>query len=318
MRFELDSLTLVSIVNIPNEPAPAVDQPVGSNVIYDVRPKSDEPPLQFDPDNPPWGLLAGMLTWAGSVALLFAMSFLLLIPYAMMNFKGNSADGQALAEFLMTDKTAILLQILSAIPAHLLTLGVAWAVVTRFGKRPFWQALGWTWGRKVGFWTSAGLAIILYLVGIGLILLFGQRKTQLDLIVESSRAASYVIAFLAVFTAPIAEEVVYRGILYSSLQKKIGVKGAIIGVMVLFTLVHVPQYWGNVGVIAAVGLLSLSLTLVRAYTGRLLPCFIIHLIFNGIQSVLIVLEPYLRPFITDPEPKVPAAIFSSVFDTLIR
>lgn len=318
MRFELDSLTLLSIVNIPNEPAPVVDQPIGSNVIYDSRPKPVEPPTQFDPDNPPWGLLAGMLTWAGSVALLFAMSFLLLIPYAVMNFKGSSADGQALAEFLMTDKTAILLQILSAIPAHLLTLGIAWAVVTRFGKRPFWQALGWTWGRRIGFWTSAGLALFLYLVGIALILLFGQQKTQLDLIVESSRAASYAIAFLAVFTAPIAEEVVYRGVLYSALQKKIGVYGAIIGVMALFTLVHVPQYWPNFGVIAAVGLLSLALTLVRAYTGRLLPCFVIHLIFNGIQALLIVLEPYLRQFITDTEPKAPAAMLSHVFDALTR
>jgi membrane protease YdiL (CAAX protease family) len=235
-----------------------------------------------------------------------------------MNFQGNSADGQALAEFLMTDKTAILLQILSAIPAHLLTLGVAWAVVTRLGKRPFWQALGWTWGRRIGFWTSAGLAVFLYLVGITMILLFGQQKTQLDLIVESSRAASYAIAFLAVFTAPIAEEVVYRGILYSSLQKKIGVKGAIVGVMILFTLVHVPQYWGNFGVIAAVGLLSLALTLVRAYTGRLLPCFVIHLIFNGIQSVLIVLEPYLRQFITDTETKVPGAIISQILGAFIR
>lgn len=306
-------------MNRPDESAPTVDQPIGSNVIYDNRPKRVEPELPFDPDNPPWGLLAGLLTWAGSVLLLFAMSFLLLIPYAITSFKGDRADTQALAEFLTTDKTAILLQILSAIPAHLLTLLVAWAVVTRFGKRPFWQALGWTWGRKMGFWTSAGLALVLYAVGIALVLLFGRQKTQLDLIVESSRAASYSIAFLAVFTAPIAEEVVYRGVLYSSLQKKIGVQGAIVGVMALFTLVHVPQYWPNYGVLAAVGLLSLALTLVRAYTRRLLPCFVIHLIFNGVQSLLIVLEPYINQFIPNTDPTTaPPAIVSHVLITLIR
>jgi hypothetical protein len=41
---------------------------------------------------------------------------------------------------------------------------------------------------------------------------------------------------------------------------------------------------------------------VRARTGRLLPCYIIHLVFNGIQSVLIVVEPYL-PYFFKTEPR---------------
>ena len=44
----------------------------------------------------------------------------------------------------------------------------------------------------------------------------------------------------------------------------------------------------GIGVIAAIGLLSISLTVVRAVSGQLLPCVIIHLLFNGVQSVLIV------------------------------
>ncbi len=63
---------------------------------------------------------------------------------------------------------------------------------------------------------------------------------------------------------------------------------------VLFTMVHVPQYLENPGVIAAITLLSFSLTVVRAWTGRLLPCFIIHLIFNALQAAVIVLEPFIK------------------------
>ena len=55
--------------------------------------------------------------------------------------------------------------------------------------------------------------------------------------------------------------------------------------------------------ISAVGVLSLALTLVRAYTGRLLPCFIMHLVFNGLQSIFIVLEPYLPQLSTSGEQK---------------
>ena len=41
-------------------------------------------------------------------------------------------------------------------------------------------------------------------------------------------------------------------------------------------------------------MLSVVLTLIRARTGRLLPCFVVHLVFNGVQSVIILLEPYIR------------------------
>lgn len=265
------------------------------------RPAAQPSLVIADPNNPPWGLIAAILTWLGSVVLLILMNMLFIIPYSSYKFSGGGRE--SLEQFLKTDKTAILLLILSNIPAHLLTLGLAWAVITRFGKRPFWCALGWTWSKRVGFWTSVGLAFALFVVGTLLMALFGQQTTSVDQVVASSRAAALSLAFLAVFTAPLVEEVVYRGILYPALQRTIGMHWAIVFVLTLFTLVHVPQYWPNFGVIGAVGLLSLSLTLVRAYTGRLLPCFIMHLVFNGIQSVLIILQPYLPPSLTGEEQK---------------
>jgi membrane protease YdiL (CAAX protease family) len=228
-------------------------------------------------------------TWIASIILLLVMSLVFVIPYA---FREMGMNQEALRQFLLTDKTAIFLQILSTIPAHLLTLGVIWVVVTRFGKRPFWSTLGWGWSRNFNFWTSAALGIALLALGYFITYKFHGGETQVDKIISSSPAARYTTAFLATFTAPLVEEMVYRGVLYSALQKLIGMLWAVVGVMLLFTLIHVPQYWPNYGVIAVIGILSLSLTVVRAYTGRLLPCFIIHLVFNGISSILIILEPY--------------------------
>jgi membrane protease YdiL (CAAX protease family) len=227
--------------------------------------------------------------WIASIFLLVVMSAVFVIPYA---FRQVGMNQETLRQFLLTDKTAIFLQILSTIPAHLLTLGVIWAVVTRFGKRPFWSTLGWGWSRDFNFWTSAALGVGLLILGMLITYKFHGEETQVDKIISSSSAARYTTAFLATFTAPLVEEMVYRGVLYSALQKIIGTVWAVAGVMLLFTLIHVPQYWPNYGVIVVIGILSLSLTLVRAYTGRLLPCFIIHLVFNGISSILIILEPY--------------------------
>jgi membrane protease YdiL (CAAX protease family) len=302
LPFPRLSLTLVCIVSTSNESAPLVESTAGSHLTAgQEHAVSPTPIAEINPNNPPWGLLAAFLIWLASVLLLFGMAFVFLVPYAAL--KSPGMDRQALAEFLATDKTALLLTVLSAIPAHLLTLGIIWAVVTHFGKRPFWRALGWSRGKGFGIWMSAGLAALLYVIAISMIYAFGLEETDTALarIVSSSRAAAIAIAFMAVVTAPLVEELVYRGVLYSALQKTAGRTWAIAGVLMLFTLIHVPQYWPNYGAIAAVGLLSVSLTLVRAYTGRLLPCFIMHLVFNGIQSALILFEPYLRQLYTKSE-----------------
>ena len=172
---------------------------------------------------------------------------------------------------------------------------LVWAFVTRFGRRPFLASLGWGWSGRLRLWRSVGLGVALFATATTLAKLLGAEKsTTLEQLINSSLAARYMIAALAVFTAPFVEEFVYRGVLYSALQRTIGVKGAVIFVLGLFTLIHVPQYWPNIGVIAAVGLLSIVLTAVRAYSGRLLPCIVIHLVFNLIQAVLLVLEPFVQ------------------------
>ena len=212
-------------------------------------------------------------------------------------------------QFIVTDKTSVILQILSLLPCHLLTVMMVWALVTRFGKRPFWSAIGWGWGTRFRLLSCIGMALILVIISTALIKLIGEGKpTPLQQIINSSLAARYLLSFFAVASAPIVEEFVYRGVLYAPLQRALGVGGAVAIVVALFTLVHIPQYLTNLGVIAAVGILSLALTLVRAHTGRLLPCVVIHLVFNGIQATFLILEPYLERFVTPPPVTPPAAI----------
>lgn len=288
------------MVTTPKDPISAESIPADGEVWPDLLTPDTGLSLASPGEDPPWGLLAGLLAWAASVVLLVAMVAMFTLPYIVCCFHGSNND--ALKQFLTTDKTAILVQLVSTLPAHLLTLAVAWAVVTGFGARRFFPTLKWSWNGILRFWPSAGLAIVLYVVGVGITRLVPHTDTQIDLIVLSSRAAAYTVAFLAVVTAPLVEEIIYRGVLYAPLEKRAGKVWAVIGVLSLFTAVHVPQYWPNFGVIAAVGVLSIALTLVRALTGRLLPCFVIHVVFNGIQAVLIVLEPYLfGPELSSPQ-----------------
>lgn len=273
--------------------------------MEEVPAGAEAPPVAVDPDNPPWGL-------PGALALLF-VSFLLmalaqmafLLPYAVR--RGVPLTPEALGEFAVKDPGAIFVEILAIIPAHLLTLGLAWLLVTRAGRYPFLRTLGWDWGGgRLTFWRSAGLAVGLLLAGTAIVELSGPTSNALERLIQSSRGAALATAFAATFTAPLVEEVVFRGLLYSALRRLVGAGWAVAVVLLLFAAIHVPQYWPSYGVIGTILLLSFVLTALRAYTGRLLPCFIVHLIFNSIQAVVIVLNPYLQNLLPKEAAPAPA------------
>jgi uncharacterized protein len=262
----------------------------------------------LDPNDPPWGVGGALLVWLASVGLIIFLPVVFLVPYSLQRGLNPAQPDyvQKLAEFAISDKTAIFVQVLSLLPTHILTFAMVWVLVTRFGKYPFREALGWSWPRSLGLWRSVLLAFGLFALANVIGKLLGADKpTQLEQLINSSLAARYTIAALAVLTAPFVEEFVYRGILFAAMQRLVGTVGAAVVVLGLFTIIHIPQYWPNFGVIAAIGLLSLALTIVRAYTGRLLPCIVIHLVFNGITSIILLIEPYLPQFEPVKDPVTP-------------
>jgi membrane protease YdiL (CAAX protease family) len=246
--------------------------------------------LERGPNNPSWDVLASLVLWVLSILAVFIVPTLVALPYIMFRYRGVPNAAQS----LVTDHTVLLLTVIGVIPAHLLTFLVAWAVVTMRGRRPFWRSLGWSFSPKFGFWTAVGVASVLYVVGWVVATLIGGGQTDIDVLVNSTLPVKLLVAVLATTSGPLVEEIVYRGILYPSLERRIGLAWSVALVSFLFALVHVAQYRNNLGVITVILMLSVSLTLVRAFTGQLLPCFIIHMVFNGIVSVLMFIQPFFE------------------------
>ena len=270
--------------------------------ISDQSPSPE--PVLISLDNPPWGTLSAFLTWLGSVGLLLFVPVLTALPYLIY----RAMNGLPVDDSMRADKNFIFFTVLGVIPAHLLTLLIAWLVVTHAGRYPFWKTLGWEWPGHFGPWKSVAIAISLLAVGIAVTYFFGGPKTELEEIINSSFRTRVVTAILAATTGPLVEEIIYRGVIYGALQKFIGVVWTVLVVSMLFAGVHVYQYRSNIWVIAVICLLSVTLTFVRAYSGKLLPPFIIHFVFNGIQSVLLVVQPFFeKNDQTTPEP-IPAQL----------
>lgn len=258
-----------------------------------------------------WELAIAVFTWLLSVALLLVPQILAL-PYLLYHYQGK----QLTQEALLADKTLVVILVAGILPAHLITLGVAWAIATRFGKIPAKAALQWHSASPVSILKSMGFAVILFGLVWLITIIFGGQETDIERLLKSSRTAALLIAFLAVATAPLVEEIIYRGILFPAWQRVTGSTVAVIIVTLSFSLPHIPQYWPNFAVIASITTLSLILTIVRARTGNLLYCYVIHLAFNGVQAILIVLDTLIRSITKTPPPDVAPTFIQSILKIL--
>lgn len=243
----------------------------------------------------PWiDVGVAVVSWVVSVLLLLFVPVIYVLPYMVYRIVKAGAPS---AEALASDKMLIFFSVAAILPTHLLTLVLVWIVISYGGRRPFWKNIDFDWPQNstpaMTTMLSIVVALVLFSLAFAITMFYGERKTDLDLMIESSIYTRFATALVAVVTAPLVEELVYRGLLYKALEKAAGVAVAIAVVSLLFAGVHVFQYRNNVAVIAVITLLSITLTVTRAVSGKVLPAFIIHLVFNGIQSVLIVLGAFV-------------------------
>ena len=263
----------------------------GSPRIWELegRPKAG-------PDNPSWGI--------GAAFGLLVLSFISIVFFQVLIIsiwwiaKGPGAslptDSAAFAKALEDSPQAIFLQILAMFPAHIVTIAACWAVVTGAGSRPFLESIGWRWDARIEARSILLIVVtplMLHALNVFLVHAIPEvEQTPLDKWVESSSAARWVISILAVFSAPFVEELVFRGIVYPALRRRIGIAASVIIVTIVFAGIHIPQYWGAWATITGLMVVSFTLTLIRALTKSILPGILIHFLFNLIGVIPILLH----------------------------
>lgn len=168
------------------------------------------------------------------------------------------------------------------------------------GIWPFWRtadlpyrpvrdvALG-LGGFALCFWILVGLSLankyVLSLLGVG-----PDQNPIVDVLDSQMKGAlrywvAAGVAFTAVVMAPIAEEVLFRGLLYNFLRRHLDRWTAACASALLFSFVH--------GVLAdqwALFVLGLLLTWVYERTGRLLPGVILHATNNGVAISYLLIQ----------------------------
>jgi membrane protease YdiL (CAAX protease family) len=242
------------------------------------------------PDDPTWGIPEAVALLVASILALLATE-ILAVGYIVV--EGRMGRAVPAGEAVVTDPTLTVVRIVASGAAHLVTLALAWYVVTDGGRRPFFRSVGWGWRPRYGLATVVAIFAALFLANVVMAQVFQYfgltpDSTPFDELLKM-RGARIAVAVFAVVSAPFVEEVVYRGVLYPALARRFGRVAAILIVSAVFLYVHVDQYAGSIAYLMPLGLLSVTLTGLRAYSGSLLPSFALHLLFNGIQVAIILL-----------------------------
>lgn len=178
--------------------------------------------------------------------------------------------------------------------AEALTVGAIYYFLKRYKlglsaiglKRPRWRDLAYGLSAVLPYY-------LLYLLTVGVVGHFvtGLNVNQQQQIgfADVHGSVPLVLTFISlVILPPIAEEIMVRGFLYSSLKKALPLVWAVIGTSAIFAIAHLPE-GGSAGplYIAALDTFVLSLVLIylREKTGSLWASITLHAIKNGIAFV---------------------------------
>lgn len=147
------------------------------------------------------------------------------------------------------------------------------------------QAVGQGIGCYIGIMPVIVVTSILYQL---FLYVAGYPVTMQDVValfMEPHSAWSLLLLLLmAVVLAPLAEEMLFRGILMPALMKKTGTGAAVAISSALFALshMHLPS-------LAPIFVLSLALSLLYIYSGSLWSAIMLHAVFNGVSIGILVL-----------------------------
>jgi uncharacterized protein len=215
---------------------------------------------------PPWRW------WMGVVGVIMGLAIPLVLGGILVAIAGGDA-GDLPSGVLIA---LTFLQDIGFVIAALFVARMARPPTARdFGLVPtaLWRAAGIVAGVYVAFYVFAGIwAQVLDI----------NEESDLpdELGANHSTAALVAVLVLVCVMAPVAEEFLFRGLLFTSLRASIGMLPAAMITGVVFGSIHVGS--SPAGLLVPLAVLGFGLCLIYAWTRSLYPCVALHAVNNAI------------------------------------
>jgi membrane protease YdiL (CAAX protease family) len=163
---------------------------------------------------------------------------------------------------------------------------------------PFWRTIGWQPldSGRIPRWIAyfclvIGGCLLAVLVTLGSAISPPKGELPIYQILQD-RHTLILFAVMAVLISPVVEETVFRGYLYPVVARSFGLGAGIIVTGVLFGMLHAFQLSGGGWQIALMVVVGILFTFVRATTRTVVASFILHVSYNSIQVIALLVDTH--------------------------
>ena len=163
--------------------------------------------------------------------------------------------------------------------AYLMVFSILWRLFQHHHRIEFFRAVSWRWPLRWPLFLAGGVLLALAIQFIAHFLPT-PPELPIDKMMRSS-ADAWMMTVFGVFIAPFAEELLFRGLLFPALTRRVGLVISLVLTSVLFGFVHAQQLGGAWIQIASIIVVGAVLTITRWRFHSLASSTLVHVGYNG-------------------------------------
>lgn len=257
-----------------------------------------EPPLAGQETSPPPpGHLHDLFLFLLLAVLLFPLVQLAAVNLLAFRARAGSPDlswDKLIEQVIERHQYDAFFAVPMQIVYYALLLGVLYALVRVRRQLPFWSSL------RVRLLPVAQLSqglvagVLLALLVNLLNVVFPPPEPLAFDRLFSSRAAALLVISASLLMAPLVEEIIFRGYIYTVLERAWGMTAAVLVSGLLFGSIHFAQLWPAFFQMFLLCLVGVVFSLARARTGTTLASIVLHFGYNAAISALFIVSPTFR------------------------
>ena len=235
------------------------------------------PVLPVGGDERGWGLSWAIFAYLGFFAIQLVPAVVIVIIYTIYCYAGGRVVPKEPGDF----PAAVLM--VAAMVSQVVTIVWVYFLVRMVHALPFRRGISWDSRRPLADWKAVAAGFALMLFNAAFYVFVAPPAEGLNVpIMELTRTSEglFMFGFMAIFIAPVSEELLFRGYIFAPIERRYGAAAAISVTTALFMTPHLLQlgeYWQGV---ILIGLLGVTTGVLRAHTGGVRAGVICHLIYN--------------------------------------
>jgi membrane protease YdiL (CAAX protease family) len=246
---------------------------------------------------PPPGYLRDLFLFLLIAVLLFPLVQLAAVNLLAFRARGGSPElswNKLIEQVIERHQYDAFFAVPLQLVYYLLLLGVLYTLVRVRRRLPFWSSLRLRLlslpQLSQGLLAGVLLALLVNLLNI----VFPPPQPVAFDRLFSSRAAALLVIAASLLMAPLAEEIIFRGYIYTVLERAWGMTAGVLVSGILFGSIHFAQLWPGYFQMFLLCVVGIVFPFARARTGTTLASIALHFGYNAAISALFLISPTFR------------------------